>query len=147
MERRGQSVSMQFVRMNAEYMFMGKQSKSKQDMEESTMIHEMKLWHESFVKIKEQTKTIEMRLFDEKRSSISVGDTIIFTDISDNEKTECLVINIYRYPSFEELYHQHDKVSIGYNEGETANPKDMLAYYSKEMIKQYGVVAIEIQDR
>ena len=111
------------------------------------MTHEMNLWHDSFVKIKEQTKTIEMRLFDEKRSSISVGDTIIFTDTGNNEIAECLVINLYRYPSFEELYQQHDKVSIGYNEDEIADPKDMLAYYSKEMIEQYGVVAIEIRIR
>ncbi|MBQ0003511.1 MAG: ASCH domain-containing protein [Treponema sp.] len=110
-------------------------------------MHKMKLYHDSFVKIKEQTKTIEMRLSDEKRSSISVGDTIIFSDTSNNEKIECLVSNIYRYPSFEELYRQHDKVSIGYNKDEIANPKDMLAYYSKEMIEQYGVVAIEIQVR
>ena len=52
------------------------------------MKHVMNLWHDSFVKIKEQTKTIEMRLFDEKRSSISVGDTIIFTDTGNNEKAE-----------------------------------------------------------
>ena len=110
-------------------------------------MHKMKLYHDSFVKIKEQTKSIEMRLFDEKRLSISVGDTIIFSDTSNNEKIECLVSNIYRYPSFEELYRQHDKVSIGYNKDEIANPKDMLAYYSKEMIEQYGVVAIEIQVR
>ena len=37
------------------------------------MTHEMDIWHDSFVKIKEQTKTIEMRLFDEKRSLISTG--------------------------------------------------------------------------
>ena len=111
------------------------------------MMHEMKLWHDSFVKIKKQTKTIEMRLFDEKRSSISAGDTIIFADTSNNERIECLVINMYRYRSFEELYQQHSKVSIGYTEDEIADPKDMLAYYSNEMIEQYGAVAIEVQVR
>ena len=50
------------------------------------MTHEMDIWHDSFVKIKEQTKTIEMRLFDEKRSLISTGDTIIFTDTSNKER-------------------------------------------------------------
>lgn len=109
------------------------------------MIHEMDIWHESFVKIKEQTKTIEMRLFDEKRSLISIGDTIIFTDTSNKEKIDCMVINMYRYLSFEELYQHHSKVSIGYNKDEIANPKEMLMYYSKEMIEQYGVVAIEIK--
>ena len=109
------------------------------------MIHEMDIWHESFVKIKEQTKTIEMRLFDEKRSLISIGDTIIFTDTSNKEKIDCMVINMYRYLSFEELYQHHSKVSIGYNKDEIANPKEMLMYYSNEIIEQYGVVAIEIK--
>ena len=109
------------------------------------MTHEMKLWHDSFVKIKEQTKTIEMRLFDEKRSAISTGDTIIFTDTSNNERIACVVTNMFQYPSFEELYRCHSKLSIGYSEGENANPKDMLAYYSNEMIEKYGVVAIEVQ--
>ena len=56
-----------------------------------------------------------------------------------------MVINMYRYLSFEELYQHHSKVSIGYNKDEIANPKEMLMYYSKEMIEQYGVVAIEIK--
>ena len=102
------------------------------------MTHEMDIWHDSFVKIKEQTKTIEMRLFDEKRSLISTGDTIIFTDTSNKEKIDCMVINMYRYLSFEELYQHHSKVSIGYNKDEIANPKEMLMYYSKEMIEKYG---------
>ena len=86
-----------------------------------------------------------MRLFDEKRSLISTGDTIIFTDTSNKEKIDCMVINMYRYLSFEELYQHHSKVSIGYNKDEIANPKEMLMYYSKEMIEKYGVVAIEIK--
>ena len=52
-----------------------------------------------------------------------------------------MVINMYRYLSFEELYQHHSKVSIGYNKDEIANPKEMLMYYSKEMIEKYGVVA------
>lgn len=109
------------------------------------MTHKMGIWHDSFVKIKEQTKTIEMRLFDEKRSLISTGDTIIFTDTSNKEKIDCMVINMYRYLSFEEWYQHHSKVSIGYNKDEIANPKEMFMYYSNEMIEQYGVVAIEIK--
>ena len=34
------------------------------------MIHKMNLWNDSFNKIKDKTKTIEMRLCDEKRSII-----------------------------------------------------------------------------
>lgn len=109
------------------------------------MIHKMKLWNESFQKIKNKTKTIEMRLCDEKRSIISIGDFIKFTNTSTNETLECIVTNLYKYDNFEELYNNHNKIAIGYNEDETANPSDMLAYYSVENIEKYGVLGIEIR--
>lgn len=109
------------------------------------MEHRMKLWHDSFVKIKEGTKTIEMRLFDEKRAAVCVGDTIVFEDTSDGESLACLVIAMHRYPNFAELYAYHDKALIGYGEGEKADPADMLAYYSEEDIARYGAVGIEIK--
>ena len=36
----------------------------------------MNLWNDSFIAIKEVRKTIEMRLNDEKRSQIKIGDEI-----------------------------------------------------------------------
>lgn len=108
------------------------------------MIHKMKLWDESFQKIKNKTKTIEMRLLDEKRATISIGDYIEFTNTSSNETLECIVTNLYKYANFEELYKHHNKITIGYNEDEIANPNDMLTYYSAENIKKYGVIGIEI---
>lgn len=109
------------------------------------MEHRMKLWHDSFVKIKEGTKTIEMRLFDEKRAAISVGDTIVFEDVSDGACLECTVVSLYRYPSFAELYAHNDKVSIGYGKDEKADPADMLTYYSEEDIRKYGALGIEVR--
>lgn len=108
------------------------------------MKHKMKLNHEPFVKIKSKTKTIEMRLLDEKRSKISVGDEITFVDNSTKETISCKVTSLFKYKSFDELYAIHDKISIGYSEGDIANPNDMLAYYSAKQIKKYGVVGIEI---
>lgn len=108
------------------------------------MIHKMKLWNESFLKIKNKTKTIEMRLYDEKRALISIGDIIEFINTSTDESLKCIVINLYKYKNFEELYKNHNKITIGYSEDEVANPSDMLTYYSDENIKKYGVVGIEI---
>lgn len=45
------------------------------------MIHYMKLQNNPFIKIKNKTKTIEMRLNDEKRKKINIGDNIEFTNI------------------------------------------------------------------
>ena len=109
------------------------------------MIHKMNLWNDSFIAIKEGWKTIEMRLNDDKRRKIQTGDIVEFTNISTLEKMSCLVVKIYNYKTFEELYLNHSKVSIGYKEDETAKPEDMLVYYSMEEIKNYGVLGIEIK--
>lgn len=115
------------------------------DMRSDIMTHKMNLWHDSFVKIQQGTKTIEMRLWDEKRARIAVGDRIVFTDTETGAELLCVVIRLHRYPNFQALYAHHDKVSIGYAEQEPADPNDMLLYYSKEDIAKYGVVGIELQ--
>ena len=109
------------------------------------MKHEMRLHDDPFNKIKQGTKKIEIRLNDEKRKSINIGDTIEFTNRVTLEKIETKIINLYYYDSFKELYKNFDKISIGYKEDEEAKPEDMEMYYSKEDIEKYGVVAIEIR--
>ena len=108
------------------------------------MKHKMNLWNDSFEAIKDGWKTIEMRLNDEKRSKIEIGDEIEFTNTETNEVLTCEVINIYKYSSFVELYKNHNKISIGYKDDEIANPNDMLMYYSRDNIDKYGVLGIEI---
>lgn len=109
------------------------------------MVYEMNLWHDSFEKIKEKTKTIEMRLNDEKRSHIKIDDTIEFTNISNGEKIKCLVKNLFKYTNFKELYQYHNKVLIGYGEDDEESPSDMLEYYSEDDIEKFGVIGIEIR--
>ena len=46
-----------------------------------SMTHCMNLWDDSFQAIKEGWKTVEMRLNDEKRSIINIGD-ILFNEVS-----------------------------------------------------------------
>ena len=104
----------------------------------------MNLWDASFQKIKNKTKTIEMRLCDEKRSLISIGDSIEFTNTTTNEVLACIVTNLYKYKNFYELYKNHDKIAIGYSENEIAEANDMLTYYDIEKIEKYGVVGIEV---
>ena len=109
------------------------------------MIHKMNLATSPFKSISLGKKTIEMRLYDEKRSKINVGDEIEFENIDTHQKIECEVVSLTRYKDFFELYSNYDKTAIGYDENETANAEDMYAYYSPEQIKKYGVLAIEIK--
>ena len=109
------------------------------------MKHEMRLSDLPFESIKLGRKTVEMRLFDEKRSRICAGDTVVFTNANTGETLLCAVQAVRRYVSFEELYQNYDKQAIGYMENENADPKEMFVYYSQEQIERYGVVAIEIK--
>ena len=109
------------------------------------MIHSMKLQHAPFTAMLWGKKRIEMRLYDEKRSQIEVGDYIAFTDVETEDMLVCLVVNMHRYANFEELYANHSKESIGYGEDEAADPSDMLVYYPREQIEKYGVVGIEVE--
>ena len=72
------------------------------------MIHQMKLRSRPFEKIKSGYKTIEMRLFDEKRRKVGIGDIIEFTDMETDEKLRCEVKRTFVYRSFRELYSHHD---------------------------------------
>ena len=107
--------------------------------------HIMNLYNDAFNLIKQGNKTIELRLYDEKRQKILIGDNIKFINIDNNNILNVKVKNIYRYKNFKQLYKDFDKISIGYKEDEIANYKDMEQYYTIEDIKKYGVVAIEIE--
>lgn len=105
----------------------------------------MNLNHNPFLAIKSKTKTIEMRLYDEKRKLIKPGDLIEFTDRKTNETIMVVVSKLHICKNFNEIYATFNKISLGYTESETANPEDMELYYSKSDIEKFGVVGIEIK--
>lgn len=57
-----------------------------------------------------------------------------------------MVDDLYRFDSFEELYKNLPLLECGYTEEDidSASPKDMELYYSKEEQEQYGVVGIKV---
>ena len=109
------------------------------------MTHNMKLNAEPFERIKNGSKTIELRLYDEKRHKIKVGDAICFK--SKTDKLTAIVKSLHIFNNFEELYAALPLEKCGYSADElpSASPDDMLEYYTKEQIEKYGVVGIEIE--
>lgn len=105
----------------------------------------MKLNDVPFETIKNGTKTIELRLYDEKRRKIKIGDTICFKGKASTIKAIVKALNIFC--NFDELYAALPLDKCGYTADElaTASPEDMLEYYTKEQIEKYGVVGIEIE--
>jgi ASC-1-like (ASCH) protein len=112
------------------------------------MEHEMKLQPAPFEKIRRGEKTVELRLYDEKRKTVAVGDSIRFIKVdSPTETLTARVVELLVFPSFAELYAAVSLRDCGYSEYELANasPDDMDAYYSREEREKYGVVGIRLE--
>ena len=112
------------------------------------MEHTMKLFPSPFENIRNGNKTIELRLYDEKRRNIHIGDRICFVNSDDSSQTlTAEVVNLFIFDSFATLYQELSLLECGYtiqNVG-TASPRDMDAYYTKEQQEKYGVVGIQIK--
>ena len=107
---------------------------------------EMRLHDSPFNKIASGTKTFEIRLNDEKRRALKIGDKIKFINRVTKQTIIAEVQDLLYFNNFIELYDAFpNKVVLGYNKSEKANPADMEQYYSPSEQKQYGVVAIKIK--
>lgn len=103
--------------------------------------HEMNLRPKYFDFIKDGTKRIELRLYDEKRSQIELGDIIEFSK-SEKDKLKAEV-GLLRYNSFKDLFEDFD-ISILADVSMTKNELlDALnEFYTPEKQNQFGVVGI-----
>ena len=73
------------------------------------MEHEMKLQPKYYNFILNGTKRIEIRLYDEKRQEVKLGDTIKFLKEPDlNESFNAKVVGLLRYNSFEDMFKDFD---------------------------------------
>ena len=109
------------------------------------MMHYFNLNPAPFASVKSGKKTVEMRLYDDKRRLIKPGDLITFTNTETAEKIVCAVLAIKVFENFESLYANYDKQKLGYLEKEIASPEDMKQYYPLAEMQANGVCAIEIE--
>ena len=107
------------------------------------MIHDMKLVDFAFKAIKNKEKDIEVRLNDEKRRLINIGDTIIFHHIDTGETIKTEVINLHRFNSFKELFESFPNNRIGVSQNDDYTIMDN--FYTKEEQEKYGALGIEIK--
>lgn len=106
------------------------------------MLHKMKLQESPFERIKNGTKTVEFRLYDEKRKQIKIGDQIEFSKLPDmQEKILVEVLDLFREESFEKLFRKlfTDEKEI------VEKVNGMNRFYSQEDQDKYGVLGIKIR--
>ena len=102
------------------------------------MAHKMNLNPEPFAMIRSGQKTIELRLNDEKRQSIKVGDIIELTQIETGEKLTAEVIAIHRFDSFAELYQKLPLLKCGYTDEK---------YFARQFRQSTGYSPIRYRER
>jgi ASC-1-like (ASCH) protein len=104
----------------------------------------MKLQQSPFEKIRRGIKTIEIRLNDEKRQELEVGDTIKFSLIDQPEvtiKTE--VLELLHFATFKELFEVFTPASYGSSSQDEW--EKMYRYYPKAKEAKYGVLGIRLK--
>lgn len=100
---------------------------------------------EPFDLIASGQKTIEIRVNDEKRRQIKVGDELHFINRSnDSELIKTEVVALHVYPTFEELFSSHPASDFGASSKEELI-EAVYKYYTPEEEAQYGVVGIELK--
>lgn len=105
------------------------------------MLYKMKLNKSPFERIKNGTKTIEFRLYDEKRRQIKIGDKIEFSKLPEVQETILVdVLDLYKEETFEKLFRKlyTDEQEI------KRKTNSMYQYYSPEKEKEYGVIGIKV---
>ncbi len=111
------------------------------------LITEMKLHPSPYNLIHDGSKTVEIRLFDEKRASLAEGDLILFK--KQPYLAEMLyrkIAKIRRFESEKELFEAYSPKVLGCKEDDTAETfiGAMKRYYSEKDIEKYGWCAIEL---
>ena len=105
----------------------------------------MKVQEKYYRLLKSGQKTVELRLYDEKRKNIKVGDELTFENLSDpTDFFIGVVTHLYRAGDFKELSETVSPLVAGFQSKEDL-VQTMATFYPLERQKAEGVLGIEIK--
>ena len=108
--------------------------------------HEMTLLDEPFARIADGTKTVEMRLYDEKRQLLRVGDVIVFRHRDLASCIEARVLGVCAYPDFDALVDDFSPIQLGSKGWTREQIADFMKdLYGKDKCGRYRAAAIRIK--
>ncbi|MBE6153361.1 MAG: ASCH domain-containing protein [Firmicutes bacterium] len=111
------------------------------------MNHKMKLQPNYYNYMLNGTKRIEIRLNDEKRKQIKIGDTITFfkePDLIESFTTK--VIDLLRYDTFNDMFNNYDiSILADSSISRTDVINELEKFYPIEKQNKYGVLGIKIE--
>ena len=105
--------------------------------------HNMKLETKPYFDlVQDGSKTIELRLWDEKRRQIKPGDEIIFRD--GERVLTVIVTGLVVAENFDSLFNMIDVSKTGLGNNKNDAVKIMEQFYDKSAQEKFGVVGIVI---
>lgn len=92
------------------------------------------------------TKRIELRLYDEKRKSIKIGDIITITNAQTNEEFTVKVVGLLQYETFDDLFKDFE-IEILADKSMTKEElkNELEKFYPIDKQKQYNVLGIRVE--
>ena len=106
----------------------------------------MKLNEKYFEYIKRGTKRIELRLNDEKRKLIKIGDKIRFFKLPKlDEYIDVTVEDLIKYDNFKEFNKYPIEILASKEMSNEELMKDLEKFYSKKEQEKYGVLGIKFK--
>ena len=105
------------------------------------------LHKEVFDIVKDGIKDVEVRLNDEKRRKLNVGDKLIFINRGNEEETiTAIVKKLVYFNDFVEVTKTYEMKRIYLEDTSLDEYLELMnKFYSKEEQEEYGVVAIEFE--
>lgn len=106
----------------------------------------MNLYDENFKCIKNGTKRIELRLNDEKRKSLCIGDYIEFKNLNTNDKILVRVIALLNYETLEDLINDYEMKALINKSTTKEDLINNFSYiYSLEEQRKYTILGIKFE--
>src|SRR5699024_4485259 len=111
------------------------------------MIHRMGLYDIPFNAIKSGEKTVEVRLNDEKRRKLNIGDKIEFTVVPDQDETLLVEVKgLKEYNTFKDMYEAITAKALGaVGDSIEKMVENTFEIYTAEREKEWGTLAIFVQ--
>lgn len=100
---------------------------------------------EEFKKIKKGKQTLIIRLNNEENQRIKKKDKVVIRGRIDRFKKK--VKETHTYPSLDDLINSVSKKQLGYKKKDVPNYDELVKDYSKEDIRRYGLLGIELKPK
>lgn len=107
------------------------------------VILQIKLNDEEFKKLRKNKQSIILSLNNEDNKNINTKDKVLL--LNNKKKLKRKVKNLYTYSTIEELSKSVKNKQLGYKKKDIIDYNNLIKDYTKEEIKKYGLLGIEIK--